>query len=345
MIDARHMARRLALPLAGAAAALAACAHSPAPAAASGPAPVWPEPPSPASVRWAGAWPDASRPAAEPGFLSRLGRAIAGLPEPAPESPPWQRPFGVAAREGVVWVADPEGRSVLRLEWGGEAATPVTCPGRSWASPLAVAAGDDGALWVADGGAGVVVRVAASGCAAIGAGELERPSGLALAPGRVYVVDPPRHHVAVFGAGGARIATIGDRGEGPGQLNFPTAAAVAGDGTLLVVDALNFRVSRYAPDGSFVAAFGEPGDEGGALARPKAVAAGPGGRVYVSDVQRDVVLVFSPAGEYLFAIGATGDGPGQFLMPAGLALAGRRLFVADSYNRRIQAFDLLGDGS
>ena len=32
-----------------------------------------------------------------------------------------------------------------------------------------------------------------------------------------------------------------------------------------------------------------------------------------------------------------------YLMPAGLALSGGRLFVADSFNRRIQAFDLLGD--
>ncbi len=337
------MAHPLALPLAGAVAALAACAHPQAPAATTGTPPVWPEPPASPSVRWAGAWPDASRPVAEPGFWSRLGRAIIGLPEAARETAPWQRPFGVAARDGVVWVTDPEGRSVLRLEWGGEAASPVTCPGRAWASPLAVAVGDDGAVWVADGGA--VVRVAGSGCAVLGAGELERPSGLALARDRVYVVDPPRHHVVVFALGGERIATIGDRGERAGQLNFPTAVALAADGTLLVVDALNFRISRYAADGAFVAAFGEAGDEGGALARPKAVASGRGGRVYVSDVQRDVVLVFSAAGEYLFAIGASGDGPGQLLMPAGLALSGRRLFVADSYNRRIQAFDLLGDDS
>ncbi len=345
MTRARHMGRPPALLLAAAAAALAACAHPRAPVATTGPAPVWPEPPAPPRVRWAGAWPGAPRPAAEPGFWSRLGRAIIGLPEPAPEPAPWQRPFGVAAHGGVVWVADPEGPSVLRLEWGAEAASPVTCPGRAWAAPLAVAVGDDGAAWVADGGAGAVVRVAPSGCAVIGAGELERPSGLALAPGRVYVVDPPRHHVVVFAPGGERIATIGDRGEEAGQLNFPTAVALAADGTLLVVDALNFRISRYASGGAFVAAFGEPGDEGGALARPKAVAAGRDGRVYVSDVQRDVVLVFSPAGEYLFAIGASGDGPGQFLMPAGLTLSGRRLFVADSYNRRIQAFDLLGDDS
>jgi sugar lactone lactonase YvrE len=268
---------------------------------------------------------------------------VLGLSESSQAGVPWQRPFGVAARNGVVWVADPEGPGVLRLEWGAETARPVECRDRPWASPLAVAVGEEGDAWVADGGAGTVVRITASGCSVIGAGELERPSGVALGAGRVYVVDPPRHHVVAFAATGERLATIGDRGEEAGQLNYPTAVAVAADGTLLVVDALNFRISRYRADGAFLAGFGEPGDEGGALARPKAVAADGAGRVYVSDVQRDVVLVYSPGGEFLFAVGASGEGPGQFLMPAGLAVSGNRLFVADSYNRRIQAFDLLGE--
>jgi hypothetical protein len=64
--------------------------------------------------------------------------------------------------------------------------------------------------------------------------------------------------------------------------------------------------------------------------------------VYVSDAQRDVIVVFRPDGSLDYALGAPGEGPGRFTHPAGVALSDHRLFVADSYGRRIEAFELLG---
>jgi len=44
----------------------------------------------------------------------------------------------------------------------------------------------------------------------------------------------------------------------------------------------------------------------------------------------------------LMSFGDEGHGPGQFWLPAGIFVDGRdRIWVADSYNRRVQVFDYL----
>jgi len=48
------------------------------------------------------------------------------------------------------------------------------------------------------------------------------------------------------------------------------------------------------------------------------------------------------AGNLLMFWGGAGRGPGQFNLPAGLFVDPEgRLFVADSYNHRVQAFQLI----
>lgn len=315
--------------------AVAACA-TPGPRPA--PAVAWPAPPAAARVRLV-----ASLPA--PAQASRWRRvldAIIGL-ETTPKEGALQRPFDVAiAPSGDVIVPDPDAGGVIRFH--GNRGSPITCRGREWNAPMAAAVTPDGALLVADAGAAEVVRVALDGaCTAMGTGVLDRPTGVAADSQRIYVTDPPRHEVVIFSASG--IARVGRRGEGEGEFDFPTAAALAPDGTLLVVDALNFRVVRLSPGGAWLGSFGSPGDEDGAFARPKGIAVGDDGRVYVSDAQRDLVLVFRQDGSFEYSIGGTGTSPGWFTHPAGLAVAGGRLYVADSHNRRIQVFEILGERS
>lgn len=319
-------------------AAAAGCATAPrAPAIAA--EVVWPEPPAAPRVRLVTTLP-------EPATVSRWRRfvdAVVGLSR-KPAGSALQRPFGVAvAADGAAIVADPDLPGVVRVE--GSRVTPVGCDGRDWAAPMAVSLARDGALLVADAGAGEIVRIAPNGhCSVFGAGELERPTGVAGDGGSVFVADPPRHEVVVFS--GASVSNrVGQRGEGQGDFDFPTAVALAPDGTLLVVDALNFRVVRLSPSGAWLGTFGEAGDAGGAFARPKGIAVGGDGRIYVSDAQRDAVLVFHADGSFDYAIGATGTAPGLFTHPAGLAVAGHRLFVADSQNHRIQVFEILGERS
>jgi hypothetical protein len=307
---------------------------------------VWPDPPLAPRARLVAEYPDARRAAGGRGLWRRAFDAVVGVDSAAEATGVDEllvRPFAVAAVRGEVVVADPDAARVLRLDWRSGRAAPVECAGRRWTSPIAVAEGAGGSTLVADGDH--VVRVSGSSCSDFGAGALVRPTGIAVANGRVYVVDPPRHDVVVFDDAGGELLRFGGRGEGEGELNYPTAVAAAPDGALLVVDALNFRVVRFSADGRYLGAFGAAGDGEGAFARPKAVAVDAAGRIYVSDAERDLVAVFDAAGTFEYVLGGSGSAPGELLLPAGVAVAAAHLFVADSQNGRIQVFELLGDHS
>jgi sugar lactone lactonase YvrE len=206
---------------------------------------------------------------------------------------------------------------------------------------MALALADDGSLFVADAETATVYHWSSSTCVPLGSGALSRPTGLALAPDRLWVVDPPAHTLLALSPSGDVLARVGQLGEGEGQFHFPTSIARAKDGTLFVVDSLNFRVVRLAPDGRWLGTFGSAGDAGPAFSRPKAVAVSGDAVVFVSDAQRDVVLAFSPSGELRYSIGASGSTPGHFVLPAGLDVRGGQLAVADSQNRRVQVFEIL----
>jgi sugar lactone lactonase YvrE len=334
----RAPALKLALPFA---ALLAACATArPAPDAA---APAWPEPPAPARARFAAQFPGGRAEEAR-SIWRRTLDAVVGVDAPAQAAADaLERPFAVAADRGGILVADPDGARVLRVDWRSGTSAAIECAGRPWSSPMAVAVGPGAVAFVADGDQ--VVRVAGGACSSFGAGALERPAGVAVAHGRVYVVDPPRHDVVVFDLAGAEVLRFGSRGGGDGELNYPTGVAAAPDGTILVVDALNFRVVRFGAEGEFLGAFGDAGDGAASFARPKAVAVDAAGRIYVSDAERDVVAVFDSGGRFEYALGASGSAPGELLLPAVVAVGGDHLFVADSHNRRVQVFELLGSRS
>jgi 6-bladed beta-propeller len=320
-----------------------ACASGPA-APPPGPPPRWPPAPAQARVRFEVSFPSPVRPPREVSFWKRMWNAVVGVGEgDGREEPPLQRPFGVAAEGDRLLVADPDLRTVLRVDWRAGTSEQIACPARDWVLPMGVAAGEGGSIWVADAGAHALVEVARGRCRAVGADVLERPTAVAVAAGRIYTVDTPRHEVVAFSPAGAPVARVGVRGEQDGQLNFPTALAVLADGTLLVVDALNFRVARFGPDGRWVRSFGDPGDGGGAFGRPKAIAADAQGRIFVTDALNDVVVVFSPDGEFQLAFGGRGNGPGALTLPAGVAIGADRVFVADSFNRRVQIYQLLGE--
>lgn len=254
------------------------------------------------------------------------------------------RPFDVVAEaDGGAVVADPDLPAVIRFARDGKALSEVSCRTQPWESPISLARGQDGTLYVADAAAGRVVRIRPDGCDAIPLPEGTRPTGLAAVRERLFVADPPGHRVLILGTDGTSVATVGERGSGEGHFSFPTDVAAAADGTVFVVDALNFRIVHLAHDGRWLGAFGGPGESGPGLARPKGIHVCEDGRILVSDAQRDVILAFRGDGTFLYSLGATGSDPGRFAHPSGISTRGGRLFVADSQNRRVQVFDSRGE--
>ncbi len=74
-----------------------------------------------------------------------------------------------------------------------------------------------------------------------------RVTGVAIDDGgRVYVTDGGEFHVAVFTSAGAPVATIGRKGKGPGEFEYPTGPVVGRDGALYVRNMSS--VSRFVAD-------------------------------------------------------------------------------------------------
>jgi len=260
-----------------------------------------------------------------------------------------QRPqTGVVDPSGRVLVTDVSRNAVFvfdeargRLDVWDEAG-----PGRHFAAPIGIALGRDGEVLVADAELARVFRLDREGkpLGSFGDGVLERPTGVArdAARGRIFVADTQAHDIKVFDDDGRLVARWGRRGEGPGELNFPTHLAFA-DGALIVCDSMNARVQVFDGEGQPTLRFGERGLYVGNLVRPKGVAADDEGNLYVVESMHDMLLVFDRQGRLLIPIGGTGKDAGRFYLPAGVWVDGRnRVFVADMFNGRVAVFQFLG---
>jgi DNA-binding beta-propeller fold protein YncE len=237
----------------------------------------------------------------------------------------------------VVQVFDLNSRKFA--QWG-------PAPGKKFSWPVGVAYNPAGRLYVSDSETGLIHVLDQNGqpLAAIGAGELGRPCGLAfdVPRQRLFVADSARHQVVVFSPQGKLLQRIGDRGTDLGQFNFPTNVALDGQGRLYVSDSLNFRVQQFSPDLQPLRATGSKGDMPGFFSQPKGVGVDSQDHLYVMDSQFEVAQVFDDQGVLLMDFGQEGDGAGEFWLPAGIFIdAHNRIWVADSYNHRVQVFDYL----
>jgi DNA-binding beta-propeller fold protein YncE len=171
---------------------------------------------------------------------------------------------------------------------------------------------------------------------------LERPTGIAVSASgdRVWIADTGVHQLVVFDAEGREVDRIGNRNESDLGLNYPTFLAPAADGGVIVNDTLNYRIKLYSLSGDLRLAFGEEGAAPGQFARAKGVAQAPDGRVLVVDGMLDRVQVFDASGVPVGQFGSQGEAEGMFWSPAGIDIVGDLVYVADTYNHRIQVLRL-----
>jgi DNA-binding beta-propeller fold protein YncE len=146
--------------------------------------------------------------------------------------------------------------------------------------------------------------------------------------------------VRVFDLNGKPQETLGVRGHESAGFNYPTFATARG-GVLYVNDTLNYRVKLFGSDGS-TGSIGQEGDGPGAFARPKGVAVDGDGNIFVVDGLFDNVQVFDREGRLLLVIGSAGNDAGEFWSPAGIHIDGDYIYIADTFNHRIQILREIG---
>jgi DNA-binding beta-propeller fold protein YncE len=220
---------------------------------------------------------------------------------------------------------------------------------RRFIAPSGIAIGPMGRIFVADAERAMVFLLdpAGKGVALTRSGQLERPTGLAFDPDTalLYVSDTGAHQIKVFDVTGRLRQTIGERGDEPGQFNFPTFISLRGN-RLVVSDTLNARLQVLALDGSAKPmVIGKRGTNYGDFVRPKGVALDGEQNIYAIESYHDHLLIFNARGDFLLPIGGTGREAGRFYLPAGVWTDDdSRIYVADTFNGRVAVFQFLGGG-
>lgn len=256
-----------------------------------------------------------------------------------------QRPQGGAVdAQGRIYITDTSRQVVYRFDTvdGKLDVWEMATPQLKFISPVAVAFGINNEILISDAELGVVVRLNQQGkpLGVMGAGILERPTGLARDPknGYIYVADTATHQIKIFNDQGDFLKAIGGHGAAEGQFNAPTHLSFAA-GQLYVVDTFNARIQVFDEAAKFVRVFGKRGVFIGDLSRPKGIAVDKKGNVYVVESYYDHLLIYNKEGEFLLPIGGNGAGIGQFYLPAGVWIDhNERVYVADMYNGRVVVF-------
>ena len=263
------------------------------------------------------------------------------------------KPYGVAVKEGRIYVTDTVKRGVVMFDVPNKKFQVIGTegPGRL-SKPIGIAIDKVGEIYVADNTAKRVVVFDKDGNFLRAFGNrsiLKRPSGVAVSPdrSRVYVIDTggvstQEHHLYIFNnETGELERTVGTRGRREGEFNLALQVTTAPDGTVYVTDSGNFRVEAFNPDGSFKMTFGTVGRKVGNFARPKGIATDKEGNIYVVDSAFGNFQIFNDKAQLLMFVGERGQqsAPGKYMLPAGIAVdEDGRVYMVDQFFRRVDVF-------
>jgi sugar lactone lactonase YvrE len=169
------------------------------------------------------------------------------------------------------------------------------------------------------------------------AAQIQKPYGVDIHDGKLFVVDTIAAAVAVVDVVDGSFEPLGVKGAG--RLQKPINISVDEDGTRYVTDRKLQRVLVYDAENRYVSAFGDP------EAWAPADVAIAGDELYVADRQNGQVVVLDKnSGEELRRLGREGFGVAEFLFPSNLALDGEgNVYVSDTLNYRIQKVDAEGE--
>lgn len=162
---------------------------------------------------------------------------------------------------------------------------------------------------------------------------LNKPLEVAVAAnGDIYVADSNKHRIVVFNSEGEYITRIGNPGDGRTDINFPTAVAVAPDGRVYVASKTQNKIVIYSKEHKPVWVID--------VQNPLALSI-KDKRLYVTTSRG--IMIGALDGSLITSFGSRGAKKGSVDMPTGIAVDDKsNIYVADSMNYRIQAFDKEG---
>jgi len=236
-----------------------------------------------------------------------------------------QKPYGVAARDGIVYVCDTKGLSLVRLDYRNRnySIMGVNGPGRL-RKPLNIAIDTRGYKFVVDSDRRQIVVFGPDDeyVTAFDVPQPCHPVDVAYYGDELYVLDNDDtcQIVVLDRVSGRVLRTLGGPGGEAGQFKIPNSLAVSPDGYLYVTDTHNWRIQKLTREGQSVWVKGGPGYRLGQFGRPRGVRVGPDGIVYVVDGATEIVQMFDADGQTLMHFGGPGNVPGALGLPSTLAI-------------------------
>ena len=241
-------------------------------------------------------------------------------------------PYGVAARNGKIYICDLAARCVHVIDIPNKTYSMLGKRGRL-DKPVNITIDADGTKYVCD----TVMRKVAvfdtqdQFVRYLGDPTRCNPIDLAIYGDELFVADVTGGEVEAWSREGKFLRLIARKGVGPGELRMPTNLEVGPRGRIFVSDTVASIVNVYNRQGKYVGSFGAPGDRPGFFARPKGIAIDPNGILFSADAQWEIVQIFDAEGRLLMFFGGAGPKPEGMGMPAGLAIDYTSIPVFASY--------------
>jgi hypothetical protein len=221
--------------------------------------------------------------------------------------------------------------------------TPVAEVEAGMRMPTDAAFGESGALYVLDGYQNRIVVRSPEGNIQIlqpeGPCTLNRPLGIAVHKGLIYVADTGNHRVCELDSEGGCLRSIELTTKDRETPFLPTDIAIEGASAVVADRGSNrLRLCLY-PAFDQIQEVGDFGKNGGSLNGPYLLALRQG-RIYVTDMMNGRLVQLTGGGMFLMDLRERGVREGQFIRPKGVAVGPRdRIFVSDSTLGVVQVFD------
>jgi len=295
--------------------------------------PVWPAPPADPKIEYVDEI-NCDELELKAGFLGKLKRYIGGQSRREEIS----LPFDILVTEDFIYLTCQNIPYLVEVEKASRSFRMYSDDDNPFAYPIALCDAGDGTILISDSEASTIFKFKNGKVKPFITENLVRPTGIAALneQNAIYVVDTGDHSLKIFDYQGGFIKTIGGQAEGISGFNFPTFALATSDNEIFVNDALNYKIKRFDGNGNLEFSFGEEGNGPGTFSRPKGMAVDEENHIYVVDNMFDNIQVFTEDGKLLLVIGSGGQQAGQFWSPAGIDISDNVIYVADTFNNRIQ---------
>ena len=160
--------------------------------------------------------------------------------------------------------------------------------------------------------------------------------------GDMFITSFSKCSIHVYDSNGRHKTTIGSRGSGELQFQYPYGIAVCGE-VIYMAESVGHRIHKLTVGGEFLSVIGEKGSENGQFNGPQDVKISPTGKIYVADTGNDRVQVFNPDWTVSQVINGKVPGDGSFSCPFAIAFdLSSNVHVAGYDSNSVKVFNQFG---